>query len=122
MDAQKRLLLQQRALEALRERIASEHYLSVKEVCERLGLSRQVVESLPMEILPYEDYGSGKRSLRRYHPADVLAAGARIRAWKRARERGEGEAYLRRLREELEERDRLAIQLAHDMVREMAVA
>lgn len=122
MDAQKRLLLQQRALEALRERIGSEHYLSVKEVCERLGLSRQVVESLPMEILPYEDYGSGKRSLRRYHPADVLAAGARIRAWKRARERGEGEAYLRRLREELEERDRLAIQLAHDMVREMAVA
>lgn len=122
MNAQKRLLLQQRALEALRERIASEHYLSVKEVCERLGLSRQVVESLPMEILPYEDYGSGKRSLRRYHPADVLAAGARIRAWKRARERGEGEAYLRRLREELEERDRLAIQLAHDMVREMAVA
>lgn len=122
MDAQKRLLLQQRALEALRERIASEHYLSVKEVCERLGLSRQVVESLPMEILPYEDYGSGKRSLRRYHPADVLAAGARIRAWKRARERGEGEAYLRLLREELEERDRLAIQLARDMVREMAVA
>ena len=122
MDAQKRLLLQQRALEALRERIASEHYLSVREVCERLGLSRQVVESLPMEILPYEDYGSGKRSLRRYHPADVLAAGARLRAWKRARERGEGEAYLRRLREELEERDRLAIQLAHDMVREMAVA
>lgn len=122
MDGQKRLLLEQRALEALRERIASEHYLSVKEVCERLGLSRQVVESLPMEILPYEDYGSGKRSLRRYHPADVLAAGARIRAWKRARERGEGEAYLRRLREELEERDRLAIQLAHAMVREMAVA
>lgn len=121
MDEQRRMLLQQRAIEALRERIASESYLSVREVCERLGLSRQVVEALPLEVLPYEDYGTGSRSLRRYHPADVLAAGARMRAWRRARERGEGEAYLRRLREELEERDRAAVRLARDMVREMAV-
>lgn len=122
MDVQRRLLLHQRAIEALRERIATEHYLSVRDVCARLRLSRQVVEALPIEILPYEDYGSGARALRRYHPADVLAAGARMRAWKRARERGEGESYLRRLREELDERDRAAMQLAHDMAREMTVA
>src|SRR5690625_6448786 len=107
MDEQRRMLLQQRAIEALRERIASESYLSVREVCERLGLSRQVIEALPLEVLPYEDYGTGSRSLRRYHPADVLAAGARMRAWRRARERGEGEARSEEHTSELQSRGHL---------------
>lgn len=121
MTDQRTLVLQQRAIEALRERIVAESYVGVAEVCKRLKLSREKVESLPMAILPYVDHGStvtpkeGEprwRSLRRYHPADVLAADARIRAWRRAETRGGGDAYLARLEAELDESDRAAIDLA----------
>lgn len=120
MDDRERLILQQRAIEALRARITAESYMSVRQVMKRLNLSREKVEELPEEILPYVDHGSPTRRLRRYHPADVLAADARIRAWRRAQQRGEGEAYLAKLRAELEERDRKAMELAQRMTAEVA--
>lgn len=112
IDEQRRILLERRAIEALKARIARESYLSVREVSERLNLSREKVEGLPMEVLPYADHGSGPRAYRRYHPADVMAVDARLRAWKAAQARGAGEAYLRELRAELEARDAAAIEAA----------
>lgn len=120
MDETQRLILRQRALDALKERIGRESYLSVKDVMDRLKLGRTTVESLPIEVLPYSDYGTATRALRRYHPADVIAADARIRAWKAAKARGEGEAHLAKLREELEARDRAAIEVAAEVAREVA--
>lgn len=112
MDERGRLILQQRAIEALRERVAEESYLTISAVMKRLGLARSTVDALPIEILPYVDCSpTPGRQLRRYHPADVIAFDARNRAWKRAQQRGEGEAYLAKLREELAARDELSCQL-----------
>lgn len=117
MEERERLVLQQRAIESLKQRIARESYMGIAEVCKRLKLSRSKVEALPLEVLPFTDYGSGNRLYRRYHPADVLAADARIRGWRRAQADKNGEAYLLTLREQLEESDRLAIQTALEMRR-----
>ncbi len=106
-------VLRARKLASHREQMAKFSHLSVKQVMEYLNLSRQVVEDLPIEILPYQDFGSGARALRRYHPVDVVAAGARIRAWRTAQQEGHGEEYLRKLRRELEERDQGIYRLAH---------
>lgn len=111
-DEQTKLLLNQRALDALKERIAAESYLKIGDVMKRLNLSRQVVEALPVEVLPFANYSQGDRRLRRYHPADVLACDAKLRQWERAKQRGEGEAYLTKLRGELEERDAAACAMA----------
>jgi len=112
VQEQKRALLEQKALDELARRIARESYLKVLEVAERLNVGRDKVESIPAEILPYVDLGTGVYSQRRYHPADVLAADARLRAWKAAQDRGEGEAFLQELRDELEARDRAALEIA----------
>lgn len=122
IESQRRLLLEKKALDDLRERIGREAYLTVPEVQERLNLSRDKVEALPIEILPFADYGTPNRSLKRYHPADVLAVDARIRAWRAAQQRGEGEAYLRELREELEARDAAALEVARLMNAELSSA
>lgn len=115
MNDQERLLLEQRAVEALKKRIAGETFLTINDVRDRMKLSRQVIEGLPMEILPFVPYGSKARTYRRYHPADVLAAEGRLRAWNRAKTKGEGEAYLRKLRDELDRADQLAHEAAIEM-------
>lgn len=126
LDERERLVLQQRAIDALRDRVVADSYMSVGAVCARLGLSRETVEALPIEILPFSDYGSPARGdkpgrhLKRYHPADVLAVDARVRAWRRAQQKNEGEAYLQGLRAELEARDTLARDIARDMVQAVA--
>lgn len=117
---ERKLELRRKALEQLRERIQSDSYMSVKDVQERLSMSREKVEGLPEEILPYVDLGSGSRMMRRYHPADVYAVDARLRGWRRAQQDGRGEEYLGELREELEERDRVIQERAREMTREVA--
>lgn len=112
---QRRLHLEKRAIEELRERISRDAYLSVEEVRAVRNLSREKIESLPIEVLPYADHGSGERALRRYHPADVLALDAVLRAWKRAQDHGEEEAFLRDRRALLEARDAAAVELAATM-------
>lgn len=117
MNSHEKLMLNRRAIEALKERISSESYLGVGEVVKRLGVSRALVEGLPFEVLPYVDLGRGeKRTKRRYHPADVLAADGLIRRWRRAQAHGHQEEFLAGLRTRLEERDSAAIRLADEMV------
>lgn len=111
VQEQKRAHLEAKAVESLKARLAKQAYMSVPQVAERLNLSREKVEAIPPEILPFTDFGIG-RSLRRYHPADVLAVDARMRAWKQAQAIGEGEAYLSELRDELNARDTAALQAA----------
>lgn len=119
---QERLLIHQKVLDEMRELVGRESFLSVREVQERFSLSREKVEATPIEILPYTDFGTGGRHLKRYHPADVLAVGARMRAWRRAQSQNKGEAYLRERRLELEARDQAAIELARSMNEELHAA
>lgn len=111
VQEQRRIHLEAKAVADLKGRLAKQAYMSVPQVAERLNLSREKVEAIPTEILPFTDFGVG-RSLRRYHPADVLAVDARMRGWKDAQARGEGEAYLEDLRLELRARDDAALQVA----------
>lgn len=122
VDAQRRLLLERKAIDELKARIARDAYMSIKDVQDRLGLSREKVEAMPVELLPYVDFGLGDRSLKRYHPADVLALDARMRAWQAAQARGEGEALLSTYREELQARDAAAVQVAREMGEALRVA
>lgn len=120
MHAEQRLTLEGRKLEEMRRRVVEERCLSVLEVAHHYDVSRGVVEGWPYPVLPYMNArpGAGKRLLR-YHPADVIAAGARLRAWERAMDRGEGDAYLRQLQEEIDQRDAEAVRLAGEMAREV---
>lgn len=121
MDPKQRLILEQRAIQAMKERIAGESYLSIGEVCQRLGVHRSIIEGLPMEVLPWVPFGNGgKRVHRRYHPAAVVAADGRIRAWHRARQEGRGAEYLAQLRAELEELDRATHRAALEAARAVA--
>ena len=119
IQEQRRLHLEAKAIAELKERLARQAYMSVREVAKRLHLSREKVEAIPAEVLPYVDLGVN-RALRRYHPADVLALDARMRAWKAAQADGRGEAYLAELRGELELRDAAALQVAEEMGRAVA--
>ena len=100
------LILQQRRLLAMRTRMAEESYLTVREVAERWGVSRSLVDGLPAEILPFVNLTPhAKRASRRYHPEEVRAAEVRLRQWGQARAEGRAEAYLQQRRAEVARRD-----------------
>lgn len=122
MDDRERIVLQGRAIDALRQRIVADSYLDTTAVCERLNIGPASVRAIPMEVLPYTPYGQGTREYRRYHPADVLAADARIRAWRKAQQTGEERALLEEWRAELQAADALAIQIARDSRRTIHAA
>lgn len=116
LDPRERMMLQARALEALRQRLLEETHLTVEQVAERWGVSRTTVEALPEEILPCEDLSpTAGRRLRRYSPAEVQAAAVRLRRWRRAQQAGRGEAYLRELRAELAEREEEILRAAREL-------
>lgn len=120
LNDQEKLVLSQRAIDALRDRIVADSYVDIAGVMARLNYSRAIVESIPMEILPFVPYGRGRKVYRRYHPADVAACDARLRAWERAKQRGEGTEYLDRLRMELDAQDEASIRIATDARRAVA--
>jgi hypothetical protein len=100
--AERRVLAEQRKLEALRERIRETRYLRTREVLDHLQLSRATLYAVPREVLPW---APGPGASRRYHPADVAAYPARARRWKDARERGTEAEVLEEMRAELATRD-----------------
>jgi hypothetical protein len=87
--------------------------MRVEEVAELYQVSRSTVDLMPHEILPFVDFApTPTRQLKRYHPLDVLAAQARLRAWREKVEQNQGEQYLLSLRDELVARDAHWIELA----------
>jgi hypothetical protein len=105
-DAERRLLAEQKKLDALRERIVGVTYMKAPEV--RRHLNRTDLDTIPPEVLPWVP-SPGKRVERRYHPADVAAYPARARRWHDARTAGREAEVLEEMRRELEERDRQMI-------------
>lgn len=122
MDEQERLLREAKAVAALKGRIVNDAYFKVSGVMARWKWSRSLVLAIPMEILPYTPHGTASKVSRRYHPADVLAADARLRAWRRARAISDeaGNEYLAKLRAELDAADARAIEAADAMRSEVA--
>lgn len=105
MTAEKRMIVEARKIAALRERIRDTKYLTATEVREHLHMSRDGLDDVPPEVLPYAP-GNGKlKVVRRYHPADVAAYPARARRWREAITQGREVAVLSEMRAELEARD-----------------
>jgi hypothetical protein len=94
-------VLQHRALAATRDTMVRTTYLTVDDLRKRWGVSRQVVEGYPIEVLPYMNATpNSSRSRRRYNPSIVAAAEeVWIPGWHNAMAMGEGERYLKSLRE-----------------------
>jgi len=81
----------------------AETHIQISDVATFWGVSRTSVEALPFEILPYVNVTpASSRVSRRYNPAEVRAAGVRLHRWKAAIAQGQGEKYLRQLRQERE--------------------
>lgn len=94
-------------------RSANSRMMSLDEVALHFAVARSTVDQMPLEVLPYSDLApAGKRQLKRYHPADVLAAPAHLREMRAEQQKGKLEEYLKRRRTELDERDRSVIELA----------
>lgn len=121
MTNEEKLLLQQRRLRAMRDRVATEAYLKVQEVAKHWNVSRSTIEALPIEILRWHDATPTSEHVhRRYSPAEVLAGAVRLRRWKRAKEEGRGEEYLRELRAEMEAEEEAILAFAREIRREVA--
>jgi hypothetical protein len=104
---------QEQSLDRMPGRVANYRMLALEEVALHFGVARSTVDQMPMEVLPFADLApAGKRQLKRYHPSDVLAAPAYLRALRAAQQDGSVEKFLSRRREELEARDRLMIETA----------
>lgn len=104
-EIEAKLAAEQAKIRAQRERIAATEYMKMPEVCRHLGLSRDVVRTIPAAVLPYADYGTGAQQNRRYHPADVAAYPGRLHRWKRASADGRGDECLAEMQAEIDERE-----------------
>jgi hypothetical protein len=121
LSTDERLALQQARLRAMRERVVQETYLKVTEVAKHFGVARSTIEDLPIEVLPYTDMRPfSEKAYRRYSPAEVMAAGVRIRRYLKAKAEGRGEAYLRELREERAAEDEAILAFARDIRKDVA--
>lgn len=96
-----------RKARALRDEALAREYMTVDQVRQQLGVSATTVRNLVNDgLLPATDLtpGSKIRTLR-IRADDFLTLDARLRAYARAKERGEGESYLEGLRERWERRE-----------------
>jgi hypothetical protein len=120
MRAEEMLILAERKLSAMRDRIAGSVCMGVEEVAAHLGVGRTTVESYPVEVTRCFDAvpHSSRRRLR-FSPAEVEAIKVRLRRWERAKARGEGEAYLRALREEMEREEEETLEAARRARRDL---
>lgn len=103
--SEKRLIEEARKIAALRERIQATTYLTASEVRTHLHMSRDSLDVIPFEVLPWFPGNGQKRVVRRYHPADVAAYPARARRWRDAIDAGKEAEVLREMKQELDERD-----------------
>lgn len=109
MDA-KRMLAEQRKMDALRDLIEQTSYMKASAVRKHLNMSRATLAGIPREVLPWVPGSPSERGVeRRYHPADVAAYPARARRWNDAVSKGTEVDVLEAMRAELAERDAAAI-------------
>lgn len=108
------LLASKEQLDDLNIWLAEHSYLTTSEVTEHLSLSRDQVDNLPYELLPWTDVSSpdSKRRAKRFHPTDVLAYHAIRWHYDRAEDEGRLDEWLARRREQLAERRRRMIAAA----------
>lgn len=102
---EKALIAEAGKIAALRERIRQTSYLTATEVRKHLHMSRDSLDGVPFEVLPWVPGNGEKNVVRRYHPADVAAYPARARRWRDAMTNGRAREELAAMREELRERD-----------------
>lgn len=99
--------------EQLREWMERTAYMTVADVAEYRGVSPSKVREYPWEVLPWSDASpTSERTHRRYHPRDVLALSAVLRAWKRAMDEGREGEWKRERHDKLEARERAEIEQA----------
>lgn len=55
------------------EALESATWFTSSELAARWGVSVTTIYVIPVAELPYKRFGKGKRPIRRYSPADVLA-------------------------------------------------
>lgn len=109
MSEERRMLAEQRKLDALRQRIVQTSYLKASQVRVHLNMSRATLSAVPREVLPWVPGNGHERSERRYHPSDVAAYPARARRWWDAQAGGTEAEVLATMRAELDERDQSLI-------------
>jgi len=101
--------------------LAERSYLTVMQVADHLGCSRETVEGYAEELLPWLDLTpNSKRRTRRYRPSDVLALPAVLRGLTRAKRLDTEEEYLESRRRLLEKRDRTLMNPTIGQYREAA--
>lgn len=105
MSTEKRIIAEGKKLDALRERIRATKYLTASEVREHLHMSRDSLDSVPFEVLPWVPGNGAARVVRRYHPADVAAYPARARRWRDGIDAGAEAETLKEMRDNIEARD-----------------
>lgn len=121
LSQEERLLLQQKRLKAMRDRVVEETYLSVADVAKHFGLAESTVKEIPIEVLPWSDFTPfSKKTTRRYSPAEVMAAEIRLRRYLKARAEDRGEAYLEELRQELRRDEESVLAFAREARRDVA--
>lgn len=113
-SAIQQLLDSREQLSKLSTWLADNSYLTVQEVADHLGISRDQVDGLPRELLPWTDVSSpgSKRRSKRFRPTDVAAYPAVRRSFEQAKEADEEDEWLAARREELANRDDRLIRTA----------
>lgn len=113
-SAIQQLLDSREQLSKLSTWLADNSYMTIKEVAEHLSISRDQVDTLPRELLPWTNVSgpNAERRSKRFRPTDVAAYPAVRRSYESAKEAGEEDEWLAARREELANRDDRLIRTA----------
>lgn len=95
-------------LKELNTWLANHSYLTISEVTEYLNISRDQVDALPYELLPWTDVSSpdSERRAKRFRPTDVAAYHALRWHYEQAKDEERLDEWLEARREQLADRRR----------------
>lgn len=95
-------------LKELNTWLANHSYLTIKKVAEHLSISRDQVDDLPEELLPWTDVSKpdSKRRAKRFRPTDVAAYHAVRWHYEQAKDEERLDEWLEARREQLADRRR----------------
>lgn len=103
-----KLLESAEKLKELNTWLANHSYLTISEVTEYLNISRDQVDALPYELLPWTDVSSpdSQRRSKRFRPTDVAAYHALRWHFEQAKDEARLDEWLEGRREQLANRRR----------------